>query len=202
MQCYGVWAGEKIILAAADHLEHDIHVFMLAGSTSPWTYSSISQLANYNPIVIAFYELGHFVTLCGKYRYKPRYHFHATTATCNTCYIRPEKSIIPRLSSQAKLEHNCLLILHFNCRSAKSFNKEFAEISAQINQYSTSLVCAIETWLTSSAILNLCKVYDYISYFNYRSTKGGGGAMTQKLYKNQIQECVATHLVFQHTSVT
>ena len=50
----------------------------------------------------------------------------------------------PRLNSLAKLKCNYLSIIHFNCRSAKSFNNKFSQISAKINQYSTSLVCVTE----------------------------------------------------------
>jgi hypothetical protein len=53
-----VWAGEDVILAAADYLQRDIHVFIAAEQASPLVYSAgVTVLP---PVRIAFTEPGHY----------------------------------------------------------------------------------------------------------------------------------------------
>jgi OTU domain-containing protein 3 len=53
-----VWAGEDVILAAADYLQRDIHVFIAAEQASPLVYSAgVTALP---PVRIAFTEPGHY----------------------------------------------------------------------------------------------------------------------------------------------
>ncbi len=53
-----VWAGEDVVLAAADYLQRDIHVFIAAEQASPLVYSTgVTALP---PVCIAFTEPGHY----------------------------------------------------------------------------------------------------------------------------------------------
>jgi hypothetical protein len=53
-----IWAGEDVILAAADYLQRDIHVFIAAEQASPLVYSTgVTALP---PVRIVFTEPGHY----------------------------------------------------------------------------------------------------------------------------------------------
>ena len=66
-------------------------------------------------------------------------------------------------------------ILHFNSRSAKLINNKFVEISTEIIFHAPTIACKTETWLTSSAVLSMYSIEGYVSFFNSRSVKVGGG---------------------------
>ena len=55
----GTWANEDITLATADYLKQDSHVITANRTTAPLVYSP-SIPSNKNPILIAFYEPGHY----------------------------------------------------------------------------------------------------------------------------------------------
>jgi OTU-like cysteine protease len=56
----GIWVGEDAILAAADYLKRDIHVFIAAVRASPLIYSPLTTASDLSPIKVAFYEPGHY----------------------------------------------------------------------------------------------------------------------------------------------
>jgi hypothetical protein len=58
----GSWAGEDSILAAANFLQRPIHVYV-AAVCSPLIYVPSSPLVCCLPILIAFYEPGHYRSL-------------------------------------------------------------------------------------------------------------------------------------------
>ena len=67
----GTWVSEDVILATADYLQSDIHVFMASDRASPLIYSADASLNN--PILVAFYEPGHYraaVRACDKDKIK------------------------------------------------------------------------------------------------------------------------------------
>ena len=62
MRLNGVWAGEEAILAAADFLQRELHVFKYVTSAvaSPTVYTPASGSCLGSPLRIAFLEPGHF----------------------------------------------------------------------------------------------------------------------------------------------
>ncbi len=56
----GTWAGEDILLVAADYLKRPIHVYNANIKDSPRIYLP-SQPCSDAPVMIAFYEPGHYV---------------------------------------------------------------------------------------------------------------------------------------------
>ena len=62
MRLDGVWAGEETILAAADFLKRELHVFKYVTSSviSPTVYTPASGSCLGSPLRIAFLEPGHF----------------------------------------------------------------------------------------------------------------------------------------------
>ena len=61
----GSWAGEDAILAAADYLRQEIHVFVSSPKISPVIYSLSSDVSVSAPLKVAFYEPGHYVFVTG-----------------------------------------------------------------------------------------------------------------------------------------
>jgi hypothetical protein len=62
MRVNGVWVGEEAILAAADLLQRELHVFKYVTSvgTSPSVYAPASGSGLGSPLRLAFLEPGHF----------------------------------------------------------------------------------------------------------------------------------------------
>jgi hypothetical protein len=62
MRLNGVWVGEEAILAAADLLQRELHVFKYVTSvgTSPSVYAPASGSGIGSPLCLAFLEPGHF----------------------------------------------------------------------------------------------------------------------------------------------
>ena len=56
----GSWVGEDGILATADYLKRQIVVFFALSSASPIVYTPVSHVADPAPIMVAFFEPGHY----------------------------------------------------------------------------------------------------------------------------------------------
>ena len=59
----GSWAGEEAILAAADFLKSEVHVYIATAASSPLVNKPTSVAASgvsNRPVSIAFYEPGHY----------------------------------------------------------------------------------------------------------------------------------------------
>lgn len=56
----GSWVGEEGLLAMANYLNTQIKVFVASLHESPLTYPAISPPSTSAPILLAFYEPGHF----------------------------------------------------------------------------------------------------------------------------------------------
>jgi OTU-like cysteine protease len=59
----GEWVGEECLLAAADFLRREVHVFVSAVNISPIVYSPAIEPALHQPIALAFYEPGHYCSV-------------------------------------------------------------------------------------------------------------------------------------------
>ena len=57
------WAGEGIVLVAADFLQRDIQVYIAGESISPLVYSPTLYRPEGHPILLTFYETGHYCDL-------------------------------------------------------------------------------------------------------------------------------------------
>jgi hypothetical protein len=62
MRQNGVWVGEEAIVAAADFLQRELHIFKFVSSagTSPSVYTPASGSCLGPPLGLAFFEPGHF----------------------------------------------------------------------------------------------------------------------------------------------
>ena len=59
----GQWAGEECIMAAADFLKTDIHLYVFVANISPIVYSPATDSARHQPIALVFYEPGHYCSV-------------------------------------------------------------------------------------------------------------------------------------------
>ncbi len=57
-----VWVTEDLIMAAAEYLHRNIHIYISAKQSSPLVYSPSSG-SNYESIFVAFYEPGHYMAV-------------------------------------------------------------------------------------------------------------------------------------------
>ena len=62
----GTWATEDIILAAADCLQRPIHVYVAAARSSPLVYSPTQLQAARSPLLLAFFEPGHYRSVASR----------------------------------------------------------------------------------------------------------------------------------------
>jgi hypothetical protein len=62
MRMDGVWAGEEVILVAADLLQRDLHVYKYVekAGTFPVVYAAALDCRAGPPLGLAFYEPGHY----------------------------------------------------------------------------------------------------------------------------------------------
>ena len=54
----------------------------------------------------------------------------------------------------------------------------FDIIEPKIMHYNADIVCITETWLTTSSMLELCKLDGYTLFSNVKNVKSGGGTAT------------------------
>ena len=67
LQTDGVWVNESGIVATFDFLQRDIHVHFASDACSPLVYITAQHAAQYDqPILIAFYEPGHYRCVVGQ----------------------------------------------------------------------------------------------------------------------------------------
>ena len=159
MRLDGVWAGEEAILAAADFLKRELHIFKYVTSSviSPTVYTPASGSCLGSPLRIAFLEPGHFHAV-----------FDDTNSNKSNNDIFIENSNkksfkclveVQGFTSKPICNFSAAKLLLFNSRSV--INK-WREICFAIDYYNADIVAVTETWLSAESDSHA------FSYRNYK----------------------------------
>ncbi len=157
------WAGEEVLLAAADYLQRDIlvHKYITVSGSSPMIYHPAAGERNDSPISLAFYEPGHHRTvIC--HQVVPECSDGSTSGQYRSGNVQP-----PRNNT------DMLTFLYFNARSLIS---KFDDAILEASVYKPKIICVSETWFKCNSNVNL---NGYASYTSCRNVKSGGGTMSR-----------------------